>query len=166
MAMACPLRTRNLPAFVASSCSTPSTPGALFHSVAKEEKKQSVADVVSDRCYWRRLWQHAAAGCILCTSALIATSRYSLTEAIDARALTHTRVYRVYLHYHTVEQVLVGLGIGIASSCLYVLFLDRLGMPYIVQPLLLDSSLGVFLRLRDNKDVRDGHPFLPCRPSG
>lgn len=59
--------------------------------------------------------------------------------------------YRVYLHYHTIGQVVVGAFVGIALGCVWYYVVNFHLIQY--APLIVDHPLGKLFLLRDYSPI-------------
>jgi len=60
---------------------------------------------------------------------------------------------RIYLYYHTLEQVIVGFVIGTISGLLWFFVVEKLCMPY--SPKLVNTKLAEFFLVRDSSSIPD-----------
>jgi len=56
-------------------------------------------------------------------------------------------ILRVYLHYHTIAQVVVGAFVGTALGCVWYYFVNYEFMKYV--PFLIELPLAKFFLIRD-----------------
>jgi len=72
-------------------------------------------------------------------------------SSISAAVLTS--VSRMYLHYHTLEQVVIGLVIGCVSGILWFCIVFSFCMPFAQQ--LVNTKLAEFFLIRDSSSIPD-----------